>query len=166
MLLWFAGLSFVIVAWIFASPAIDYRLVMLGAVLPVGEMVAGGPWILHTLLAPVVAMTGVMLTFRGKRLVQRKWLGISIGLFLYLVLDGAWARTTLFWWPLFGTEADPSDIPSWEAVPVLIVMELAGAAALAWVIRRYQLARESERRLFIRQGKLSRSLMAEPPGTC
>ena len=25
---WFAGLSFLLVAWIFASPAIDYRLVI------------------------------------------------------------------------------------------------------------------------------------------
>jgi hypothetical protein len=166
MLLWFAGLSFVIVAWIFASPAIDYRLVMGGSVLPVVEMIAGGPWILHTLLAPVVVMTAVMLIFRGKRLAQRKWLGISIGLFLYLVLDGAWARTTLFWWPLFGTEAEPSDIPTWEAAPVLILMELAGAAALFWVIRRYRLTEDSERQLFIGEGKLSRSLMAEPPGTC
>lgn len=166
MLLWFAGLSFVLVAWIFASPAIDYRLVMAGAVVPVIEMVLGGPWVLHTLLAPVVVMTAVMLIFRGRRLVQRRWLGIAIGLFLYLVLDGAWARTTLFWWPLFGLEADPGDIPTWESVPTLVVMELVGALALLWAVKRYRLDRDPERKLFLTQGRLSRTVMADPPGTC
>ena len=56
MFFWFAGLSFIIVATVFASPAIDYRLVILGSVLPVTEMLFGGPWILHSLVAPVVAM--------------------------------------------------------------------------------------------------------------
>ncbi len=166
MLLWFAGLTFVTVAWVFASPAIDYRLVMLGAVLPVVEMVIGGPWALHTLLAPVVVMTVVMLVFRGRRLVQRKWLGLSIGLFFHLVFDGAWARTTLFWWPLFGVRADAADIPSWESPVVLVLMELVGAAALGWAIRRYRLLEPDQRRLFVTEGRLDRAVMAAPPGTC
>ena len=43
MILWFAGVSFVFVWWVFRSPALDYRLVMLGSVLPVGEAVLGEP---------------------------------------------------------------------------------------------------------------------------
>ena len=35
MFLWFAGGSFVLVWLVFRSPAVDFRLVMLGAVLPV-----------------------------------------------------------------------------------------------------------------------------------
>ena len=166
MLLWFAGLTFVTVAWVFASPAIDYRLVMAGAVLPVLEMVVGGPWALHTLLAPVAVMTLVMLVFRGKRLVQRRWLGLSIGLFFYLVFDGAWARTTLFWWPLFGAEADAGDIPGWESPAILVVMELIGAAALVWAARRYDLRDPERRELFLREGRLDRRIMSAPPGTC
>lgn len=166
MLFWFAGLTFIGVAWIFASPAIDYRLVLAGSVLPVIEMIAGGPWVLHSLLAPVAAMTLVMVVFQGKRLVQRKWLGIPIGMFMYLVLDGAWARTTLFWWPLFGFSADDGDIPTWESPAVLIVMEIVGVLALVWSARRYRLTNEAERRLFLSKGRLSRALMSDPPGTC
>ena len=166
MLLWFAGLTFVTVAWVFASPAIDYRLVMLGAVLPVIEMVIGGPWALHTLLAPVAVMTLVMLVFRGRRMVQRRWLGLSIGLFFYLVFDGAWARTTLFWWPLFGARADAGDIPGWESPVVLVLMEVVGAVALAWAVRRYRLGEPDQRRLFLAEGRLDRAVMAAPPGTC
>ena len=42
MFFWFAGLSFLIVAKVFVSPMIDYRLVVLGAVLPTIEMYIGG----------------------------------------------------------------------------------------------------------------------------
>ncbi|MFV2038632.1 MAG: hypothetical protein ACC660_00135 [Acidimicrobiales bacterium] len=165
MLFWFAGLSFVFVAWIFASPAIDYRLVMFGSVLPVVEMVAKGPWVLHSLLAPVCVMVLVMLLFRGNRLAQRKWLGVPIGMFMYLVLDGAWARTTLFWWPLFGSP-DAGDIPTWEPVPVLILMEIVGVSALLWAVRRYELNEAEARHKFLRDGRLSRAAMGPPPGKC
>lgn len=166
MLFWFAGLSFAGVALIFASPAIDYRLVLVGSVLPVVEMVIEGPWVLHSLLAPVVVMTLVMVLFPGKRLVQRKWLGVPIGMFLYLVLDRAWARTTLFWWPLFGVSVNGDDLPGWESPVALIVMELIGLAALIWVVRRYRLTQESERRLFWSKGRLSRTAMDDSPGVC
>lgn len=166
MFFWFAGLSFVAVAWVFASPAIDYRLVIFAAVLPVVEMVLGGPWALHTLLAPVAAMTLVMLVFRGKRMIQRRWLGIPIGLFMYLVLDGAWARTELFWWPLFGAEVPSEELPGWESPGVLALMEVVGFAALVWAVRRYRLDHAEERALFLREGRLSRGAMSSPPGTC
>lgn len=101
MFFWYLGLSWVAVWSVFRSPALDYRLVMAGAVLPVGELPVGtGP--LHTLLAPVVALLVVMLATQGKRLVRRRWLGLPIGMFVHLVLDGAVARPELFWWPLGG----------------------------------------------------------------
>jgi hypothetical protein len=50
MFLWFAGVSLVFVWAVFKSPALDYRLVMLGAVLPLGEVALGGPRLLHTLV--------------------------------------------------------------------------------------------------------------------
>ena len=86
MFFWFIGLSFAAVLIVFSSPALDYRLVMLGAVLPVAEGFVGGPWILHTLLAPVVVMAVVMLLTQNRRLVRRQWLGLPIGLFMYCLL--------------------------------------------------------------------------------
>ena len=105
MLLWFAVLALVLVAQVFDSPNLDYRLVVLGAVLPVAEGVLGGPWLLHTLPFCGAVLFGVMLVARGRRLAQRRWLGIPIGLFAHLVLDGTWARTEVFWWPFAGTGA-------------------------------------------------------------
>lgn len=166
MFFWFIGCSVLIVAWVFASPAIDYRLVALGSVLPVIELVLDGPWFLHTLLAPAAAMTLVMVVLQGKRLQQRRWLGIPIGMFLYLVLDGAWTRTELFWWPALGTTIDDADLPTWDALGVVVLKEVIGLAALAFTVRRYGLADPAARRDLVRSGRLPRASMPGPPPTC
>lgn len=154
MFFWFAGGSFLLVAWIFSSPALDYRLVMAGSVLPVAEKALSGPWALHTLLAPVLTMAAVMLVFRGRRLAQRRWLGLPIGLFFFLVLDGAWARTELFWWPAFGWSA--GDEPGWRPLWVTLLMEAVGVVALVFAARTFGLTDEASRRRFLRNGQLPR----------
>lgn len=166
MFLWFAGLSALAVVLVFQSPAIDYRLVMLGAVAPVLEHIVAGPWVTHTLLWPVAVMTFVMLVFRGRRLVQRRWLGLAIGFFLHLVLDGSWARTSLFWWPGFGTSIRPDDVPALPGLGWLVTMELIGLAVLAWCWRRYGLSDSARLDRFIRTGQLDRGLVGEPKATC
>ena len=159
MFFWFLALSFVLVALVFDSPALDYRVVMLGSVLPMVELLAGGPWALHTLLAPLVVLVAVMLVTRGRRLARRRWLGLPIGLFLYLVLDGVWLRTELFWWPVFGARVDSADLPDVKPLAVLVALELIGLAAGAWAVRRYGLADRERLRLFCTQGRLDRSQM-------
>lgn len=159
MFIWFLALSFVLVALVFDSPALDYRMVMLGSVIPVIELLADGPWALHTLLAPLAALVVVMLATRGRRLARRRWLGLPIGLFLYLVLDGAWLRTDLFWWPAFGASVDSADLPEFKPVAALIVLELIGVAVGAWAFRRYGLADRERLRLFATQGRLDRGQM-------
>jgi len=156
---WFLALSFVLVALVFDSPALDYRMVMLGSVLPMIELLASGPWVLHTLLAPLVVLTAVMLATRGRRLARRRWLGLPIGLFLYLVLDGAWLRSELFWWPVLGAQVDGGDLPEFKPLAVLIALDLIGLAVGAWAFRRYGLADRDRLRLFCSQGRLDRSQM-------
>lgn len=159
VLFWFLALSFVLVALVFDSPALDYRMVMLGSVLPVVELLAGGPWALHTLLAPLVVLVAVMLATRGRRLARRRWLGLPIGLFMFLVLDGAWLRTDLFWWPAFGAGVDVGDLPEFKPVAVLVALELIGLAVGAWAVRRYGLANRERLRLFCAHGRLDRAQM-------
>ncbi len=159
MFFWFLALSFVLVAAVFDSPALDYRVVMLGSVLPVVELVAGGPWALHTLLAPLVVLAVVMLATRGRRLARRRWLGLPIGLFLYLVLDGAWLRTDLFWWPAFGARVGGGDLPEFKPLAALIALELVGLAAGGWAVNRYGLADRERFRLFCARGRLDRTQM-------
>ncbi|MGI9602150.1 MAG: hypothetical protein ACR2QE_09710 [Acidimicrobiales bacterium] len=156
---WFAGLAFVGVALVFSSPAIDYRLVMAGAVLPVVEW-GWGPWLLHTLLASVVAMALVMVVWRGRRVLQRRWLAVPIGMFCHLVLDGTWTEKELFWWPLFGSSFGTSGAPeSGRSMAVLVVMEVVGVLALWWAIRRFDLTDPDRRSVFLRTGRLDRALV-------
>ncbi len=159
MFIWYLALSFVLVALVFDSPALDYRMVMLGSVLPIVELLADGPWALHTLLAPLAVLVVVMLATRGRRLARRRWLGLPIGLFLYLVLDGAWLRTDLFWWPVFGASVDSAELPEFKPIAALIVLELIGLAVAAWAVRRYGLADRERLRLFCTQGRLDRAQM-------
>ncbi|WP_419851428.1 hypothetical protein [Candidatus Poriferisocius sp.] len=159
MFFWFLALSFVLVALVFDSPALDYRMVMLGSLLPMVELLAGGPWALHTLLAPLVVLLAVMLATRGRRLARRRWLGLPIGLFLYLVLDGAWLRTDLFWWPVFGVDVANGGLPEFKPAGALIALELIGLAVGAWAVRRYGLTDRQRLRLFCTQGRLDRSQM-------
>lgn len=158
MFFWFAGLAFAAVLIVFTSPALDYRMVMFGAVLPNIEALLGGPWILHTLLGPVAALTVVMLATQKRRLVRRQWLGLPIGMFMHLVLDGSWATTTIFWWPFLGF----SDVLGGSMIPefgrpliVLVGMELIGIAVLFSLWQRLGLANEGKE-LFYRKGQLLR----------
>ncbi|MDE0614802.1 MAG: hypothetical protein OXI32_10365 [bacterium] len=159
MFFWFLALSFVLVALVFDSPALDYRMVMLGSVLPMVELLADGPWALHTLLAPLVVLVAVMLVTRRRRLARRRWLGLPIGLFLFLVLDGAWLRTDLFWWPAFGVDVASSDLPEFKPLATLITLEVIGLVVGAWAFRRYGLADRERLRLFATQGRLDRAQM-------
>lgn len=165
MFLWFAGASVVIVWLVFRSPALDYRLVILGAIAPLIDGAFGGPRILHTLLLCAVALVVVMVATRRRPLLRRRWLGIPIGLFLHLVLDGTWSRKQVFWWPLFGSSFGKGQVPELShPAGVTVALEVIGAACLAVMARRFRLD-EPERRLrFLTTGQLSRDLAGRPPG--
>ncbi len=160
MLLWFAGSSVLLTWAVFKSPALDYRLVALGAVLPVAEVVTGGPAVLHTLLAAVAVLAVVMLATRRRRLLRRRLLGLPIGLFWHLVLDGDWSRTQLFWWPAFGWSFGSGGMPELDRGPTSLLLELVGAGVIAWCYHRFGLADRARRRQFLRTGQLPRDAVA------
>jgi membrane-bound metal-dependent hydrolase YbcI (DUF457 family) len=142
------------VVTVFQSPGIDYRLVMLGAVLPVAEGLLGHPWVLHTLLGAVVVLAVTMLATRRRRLLRRRLLGLPIGLFAHLVLDGVWTRSHLFWWPFLGRSFGRSQVPELSRGAFGVVLELAGALALGWCWQHFGLADATRRHRFITAGRL------------
>ncbi len=160
MLLWFVGPSILIVWAVFRSPGADYRVVALGSVIPLLEVPVGEPRLLHSLLGASLAMVAVMVGARGKRLVQRRWLGLPIGMLLHLVLDGAWADTRAFWWPALGTSWSAAELPVLgRGVAVNLVFELAGLAACWWGWRRFRLSEPDRRRLFAQTGRVGRDIV-------
>ena len=160
MLFWFAGAAFILVWVVFRDTAIDFRLVMAGAVVPdLLDAPFGGARFMHTLLAAVAVLVGVMLLTRGKRHLRRQVLALPIGLFCHLVLDGMWTRTGTFWWPVIGNGFTGDGIPSLgRPVALLVAQEIAGALALAWAWSRFRLREATRRTLFVRTGRLGRDL--------
>lgn len=160
MLLWFAVLAPIVVAEVFRSPMVDYRLVAAGALLPLVEAALGGPRVLHTLIGAVAALALVMGATVGRRLVRRRLLGVPIGLFLHLVLDGSWTDRELFWWPAFGADFDAASLPEvGRPLVVGLVLEALAAAAAAWAWRRYALDRPGNRRRLVASGHLDRAVL-------
>ena len=159
MLLWFVGPSILIVWVVFRSPSADYRMVALGSVLPLVELPIGEPRLLHALAGAAVAMAVVMLAARGRRVLQRRWLGVAIGMLLHLVLDGAWADTEAFWWPLAGLDWSTSELPELGRGAFNVVLELVGATACWWGYQRFLLHEPDRRAEFLRTGRVGRDIV-------
>ena len=153
---WFVGVGWLLVVAVFQSPALDYRLVMLGTVVPLLDAVTGGPWVLHSLLAPVTVLAIVMIATQRRRLVRRRWLGLPIGMFIHLVLDGAWANTHVFWWPAFGASFGHDRLPELDRGALSLLMEVVGVVALAFAWNRFGLRNPAARERFVRTGQLPR----------
>ena len=158
MILWFVALSFVAVMTVFDTPALDYRLIMAGSLLPWLDFLWGPPWVMHSVFFPVAVMAAVMVFGWGRRLAQRRWLGLAIGLFMHLVLAGTWTDADLVWWPALGS--DVGDLrPSVPSVPVIIGSEVVGLVAVVWLWRRLAFDRPEHRAQLVRTGQVSRSVL-------
>ncbi|MEI8241082.1 MAG: hypothetical protein WCI22_16845 [Actinomycetota bacterium] len=154
MLLWFLGTAIVSVSYVFSDPKFDYRLLLLGVVLPDLIDVPGGQarWA-HSLTVSVGTLAAVMIVTAGRKPIRRLLLGLPIGMMLHLVWDGAWATTKVFWWPFSGTWGTV-DVPSVQRGWWNVLFELAGAAMLVWAWKRFELADPARRSEFLRHGVL------------
>jgi hypothetical protein len=154
LLLWYVGLSIFLVATIFKSSGIDYRLVALGAMLPLlVDIPFGYRAYGYTLLFAVVLLTVVMLATIGRpRLLRRRLLCLPIGVFCGLVLSGAFLNDELFWWPFLGTSFVHRSLlpPTW----VVVLEEFVGLAVCWLLVGQYDLYLPGPRREFLRTGRL------------
>jgi len=156
MLLWFVGMATVVVWFVFHDPALDVRLVIVGALAPdLVDAPFGGARVLHTLAASVVLLIGVMLATRGHRRVRRRLLGVPMGTLLHLALDGAWTTRTLFWWPAFGASFHAAPLPALDRPLVVVALEeIIGLVAIVWAWRTFSLADPDSRSAFLSAGRL------------
>jgi membrane-bound metal-dependent hydrolase YbcI (DUF457 family) len=133
VLLWYVGMSVLLVATVFRSSGIDYRMVALGAELPlVVDVFFGHRAYGHTLLFGVALLVIVMVATIGRsRLLRRRLLCLPIGVFCGLVLSGAFTNDHLFWWPFLGASYGHDALlpTAW----VVVVEELVGLF-VCWVL--------------------------------
>lgn len=168
MILWHAGLAAAIVYVTLGRARIDYRFVLLGAVVP--DLIDGvlsattyegwsGRGISHTLAAVVVVALIVILGTRGET--RLALFGLPVGWLLHLVGDGMWSSPETFLWPAFGTAFTGSPEPySWDLLidpPAHLgtwTGELVGIGLLAWFVVAFRLTDRARWAGFVRDGHL------------
>ncbi len=154
MLLWYLAPSIVAVHDIFRSRGLDYRLIALGALLPLlidaplGYFAYG-----HSLFVAVAALGLVMAGTIGRsRLLRRRLICLPIGWLCGLVLSGAFLHDVSFLWPLLGSDfPDDSLIPP---ITILVLLDAAGLAVGVWAWGRFGLRDPATRGAFFRNGRL------------
>jgi|TARA_B100001971_G_scaffold61015_1_gene56038 hypothetical protein len=153
--IWFIAGSLVAIPMVFASPDLDVRIVTVAALLPVAEVLIGGPWLLHTLAAAVLVLVVVMLLTLGRRGQRQRWLGIPIGMFTHLVMDGTWGYTELFWWPAGGfDQLGGSALPEFDRFPGTLGLEVLGMVVCLWGWRKFGLSQPERRRKLWSEGRV------------
>ena len=156
MVLWFVGTAVITIWLVFRDPRFDYRLLVVGSVLPLlVDALTGGAWILHSLTFSVALLVVVMLATRGRRDLRRTLLGLPLGTLLHLVFDGAWTDTDTFWWPFSGTSLGDSELPEVGRGWWNLLLEVVGVALVVWIVRRARLTETEARRRFFSTGQLS-----------
>ena len=169
MLLWHLGIATAIVYVTLGRRRIDYRFILIGAVLPdlvdgfLGLFFFDGPagrWIAHSLVSVITIAVLIILGLKGER--RLAVFGIAVGWLLHLVGDGMWGAPKTFLWPAFGNEfaTSPGEPYSWD----LLVHpwehlgtwggELVGLAILAWFFVAFEMKRDDRFRLFLKDGYL------------
>ena len=154
MVLWYTAASILIVANVFRSTGLDYRLVALGALLPILiDIGVGHRAIGYTLVFAVALFVGVMVATAGRsRLLRRRLLCLPIGVFVALVLSGAFTQDQVFLWPFLGSSFGHAGLlPVWW---VVVIEELIGLAGWWWIVGQYDLYLPGPREEFVRTGHL------------
>ena len=154
MFIWFAVASVLIVALVFQSGAIDYRTVVVGALLPWVEALAGGPRLLHSMVGSVLVLVVVMAATQRRRLLRRRLLGIPIGMMCHLVTDASFMETEIFAWPLLGWEPAEGQIPELEHLGRSLLLEAVGIGLALWAWRLFSLDDPARRARVRSDGRL------------
>jgi hypothetical protein len=161
MILWFVGTALATVWMVFRDPAVDHRIVVLGALVPdLLDAPLGGARIAHGLIAPVVLLVAIMFGTVGRRTLRRSLLMAPIGWSCHLIFDGVVGSTEVFMWPLGGATWPDHALPVASRGWWNVLLEGVGAALLVWLWRVWGLRTSSRRALLVRTGRIDRSVVA------
>jgi hypothetical protein len=152
--LWFIGTAILAVGFVFRDPGFDYRLLVVGSVLPLADGSTGGVGPLHSVTVSIALLAIVMISTRRGGAARRLLLGLPIGMLMHLVFDGAWADTDVFWWPFTGSSFADRGLPVVERGWWSLLLELVGAGLCVWIVRRNGLTSVDRLRPFLDDGHL------------
>lgn len=170
MLFWTVGVTCAVIFVTLGRRRIDYRVVILGSLLPdlidkpLGRILIPrletSHVVGHTLLLSLTLLFGIQLFMRGDR--ARRWFVLPMAVMIHLALDGMWNEPRVLYWPLFGLQFPPFHVGSyWLFVlarlrePITIVQELVGLGILLYMAWAYRLFDRDIFRRFMRDGLLT-----------
>jgi hypothetical protein len=151
---WFIGTAIMSVGLVFRDPRFDYRLLIVGSVIPIGDGIFGGSKALHSVTVAILLLALLMVATAGRKPIRKMLLGLPIGMILHLVFDGAWNNTSVFWWPFFGVTFDDSRLPVIDRGLWGIPFEIVGIVLCVWLWRHNDFSDAARRRQFLRDGEL------------
>ena len=154
MFFWFIGTAVLTVGVVFRDPRFDYRLLIVGSVLPIADGVFGGARALHSVTVSVGLLAALMIATSGRKPSRKLLLGLPIGMILHLVFDGAWNTTEVFWWPFFGLSFDDAGWPILDRGWLSLLLEAIGLAICVWLWRHNGFGDRERRARFFHDGQL------------
>ena len=174
MFFWYLGVGSALLLVTLGPRRVDYRLALVGLVLPVLVDVPlrltadrhtrlGVHLYAHTFAFAVVLALAIMFALRGAT--ARRWFVIPMAVVVNLLLAGMLGDPVGLFWPMLGTHFTRLPQGAGLAGAILplsgwaVARELVGVAMLAYAAVAFQLGRPGPRREFLRTGALS----ARPP---
>ncbi|HEU5001876.1 MAG TPA: hypothetical protein VFW71_03730 [Actinomycetota bacterium] len=174
MFFWYLGVGSALLLVTLGPRRVDYRLALVGLVLPVLVDVPlrltverhthlGVHLYAHTFAFAVVLALVIMFALRGAT--ARRWFVIPMAVVVHLLLAGMLGDPVGLFWPMLGTHFTQLPAGGGLAGAILplsawaVVRELVGLAVLAYAAFAFQLGRAGPRVEFLRTGALS----ARPP---
>lgn len=169
MFFWYLGGGCVLLLISLGPRRIDYRLALLGLVLPLGDIPIrllfyahsrlGIHLYLHTFAFPLVLSLGIMFVLRGAR--ARRFFVVPMAVVINLLLAGMLGDPIGAFWPLLGVHF--SKLPPGAALlplivamhPLDLVKEALGLGALIYIAIAFGLDKPGPRREFLTKGILS-----------
>jgi membrane-bound metal-dependent hydrolase YbcI (DUF457 family) len=155
VIFWHLGLTVLIVRYVFRDPKMDLRWILVGSLLPdvidkpVGSIFFHDTFGSHRLVAhavvfPIVVLAVIMISTRRDTARRRGAIGVVVGCFIHLLLDGVWTSPETFLWPFFGFEFPRvagsefgTLVRSMLESPMVWLGEGLGAAYLVYLWRRH-----------------------------
>ncbi len=154
------------------TPALDYRLLLVGSMLPdiidkplgmwlLRESLSNGRIFSHTLLfSGLLLGVGLYLYLRCRRVGV---LCLALGTLAHLVLDEMWLTPSTLLWPLYGLSFERVTVEGWlprilnslVTEPAVYLPEIIGAILLALFF--WELIRQGKLTSFIRSGRVESS---------
>lgn len=169
MFFWYLGAGCVLLLITLGPRRIDYRLALLGLLLPLVDIPIrllayrhshlGVHLYAHTFLFALVLALGIQFALRGAR--ARKWFVVPMGIVANLLLAGMLADPIGLFWPLLGGQFTKLPAGASLAAQILptsgfaIVREVAGLLALVYIAFAFGLDKPGPRREFLTRGTLS-----------